>query len=60
MKRELKLLKSENIEPNEIQNKYLKLVFYCTKITIDKNAKYFYFRQRVIKIHFSIIFYTGK
>ena len=59
MKRELKLLKTENVEPNEIQNKYLKLIL-LHKDYLDKNTNYFYLRQRVIKIHFCIIFYLGK
>ena len=59
MKRELNLLKTENVEPNEIQNKYLKLILFH-KDYLDKNTNYFYFRQRVIEIHFCIIFYTGK
>ena len=59
MKRELKLLKTENVEPNEIQNKYLKLILFHEDY-LDKNTNYFYLRQRVIKIHFCIIFYIGK
>ena len=55
MKRELKLLKTENVEPNEIQNKYLKLILFH-KDYLDKNTNYFYLRQRVIRIHFCIIF----
>ena len=32
MKRELNLLKTENVEPNEIQNKYLKLDFIAQRL----------------------------